>query len=130
MRISCSQILLAAAAAVAAQALTAEPTKTTTTTKTATTTMTTLPCTASSTSGAFYDLRPDMAVALAPGGKARMGVQSTDYAARGYDYGANFTLNICAPVVEPVTGVMGVDKNLWANVSAYYKVKDEIFSLG
>ncbi|TPX13837.1 uncharacterized protein E0L32_005781 [Thyridium curvatum] len=88
------------------------------------------PCTASSTSGAFFDLSPDMAVAPAEGAKPKKGVPSTDYHARGHDYGYNFTLNICAAVVDPVKDVIGIEKADWRNVSAYYESKGKVFSLG
>lgn len=94
-------------------------------------TTTTLPCTASATSGAFYDLRPDMVLPPVEGAKKpKSGIQLTDYAARGHDYGSNFTLNICAPVVAPVKNVMGLDHNLWGNVSAYYEHNGDVYSLG
>ncbi|RDA82623.1 hypothetical protein CP532_3073 [Ophiocordyceps camponoti-leonardi (nom. inval.)] len=89
-----------------------------------TTTTTTAPaCTATSStgSGAFFDLRPDLA---GPTNKAK------DYHAKGYDYGSNFTLNICGSLVEPVSDVVGVDKKLWANVSAYYTAHDSVYSIG
>ncbi|OAA64389.1 vacuolar sorting receptor [Niveomyces insectorum RCEF 264] len=80
----------------------------------------------------IYDLRPDTAVrpAGAGGAKPKAGVPTADYAARGHDYGANFTLNICAPVVAPVTNVVGVDRAHWGNVSAYYEHNGEVYSLG
>ncbi|RYP91597.1 hypothetical protein DL770_002311 [Monosporascus sp. CRB-9-2] len=97
---------------------------------TATTTATA--CTASSTSGAFYDLRPDMAVkAPEDGSKPALNAPTVDYKARGHDYGSNFTLNICGPVVEPVDGeVHDVKEELWRNISAYYVSKGDVYSLG
>ncbi|RCI15351.1 hypothetical protein L249_6541 [Ophiocordyceps polyrhachis-furcata BCC 54312] len=89
-----------------------------------TTTTTTAPaCTATSStgSGAFFDLRPDLAGST---NKAK------DYHAKGYDYGSNFTLNICGSLVEPVSDVVGIDKKLWANVSAYYMAHDSVYSIG
>ena len=50
--------------------------------------------------------------------------------ARGHDYGANFTINFCAPVVEDIKNVVGVDEKLWKNVSAFYKKDDKIYSIG
>jgi len=93
-------------------------------------TTTTAPCTASSTGGAFYDLRPDIAIAVEEGQKAKKGVRSTDYVSKGHDYGANFTVNICAGVVAPVKEVEDVSEKLWQNVSAYYESKGRIYSLG
>ncbi|KAI1097485.1 mannose 6-phosphate receptor domain-containing protein [Jackrogersella minutella] len=96
-------------------------------------TTTSTACTASSTSGAFFDLRPDMALKLNPGGSKPAhsnGAPVIDYKARGYDYGSNFTMNICGAVVEPVDGVIGVDSGKWQNVSAYYTSKGDVYSLG
>ncbi|KAI0883502.1 mannose 6-phosphate receptor domain-containing protein [Annulohypoxylon maeteangense] len=96
-------------------------------------TTTSTACTASSTSGAFFDLRQDIALKLNPDGSKPAhsnGAPIVDYKAKGYDYGANFTLNICAAVVEPVDGVIGVDSGKWQNVSAYYTSKGDVYSLG
>ncbi|KAI1781382.1 mannose 6-phosphate receptor domain-containing protein [Hypoxylon cercidicola] len=94
-------------------------------------TTTSTACTASSTSGAFFDLRPDMAQKKSPdGSKPAYGAPTVDYHARGYDYGSNFTLNICGAVVEPVDGVIGVEDSKWQNISAYYTSKGDIYSLG
>ncbi|PHH89582.1 hypothetical protein CDD83_5718 [Cordyceps sp. RAO-2017] len=86
-------------------------------------------CTATSStgSGAFFDLRPDMAAVKEQSPKSAV---SKDYRARGYDYGKNFTLNICGAVVDPVTDVVGLKKDLWANVSAYYMSHGNIYSIG
>lgn len=124
------RLLLAAAVAVAmgsGSALSA------TLTASASATSTALPCTASSVSDAFYDLRPDIAVRLPDdeAAKARKkGVRTADYVARGHDFGVNFTVNICGAVVLPVKDVIGVADRLWANVSAYYEEKGKIYSLG
>lgn len=93
-----------------------------------TTTTATHPCTATSTSGAFYDLRPDIAVAVDEGEKPPKGVPTTDYLSKGYDYGSNFTVNICGAVVKPIKDAVGVDKA--QNISAYYEAKGKIYSLG
>lgn len=90
-----------------------------------------LPCTAhSATSGAFYDLN---SIALKPvedGKKAAKNARIESWHARGYDYGSNFTLNICAPVLEEVKDVVGVDSDLWKNVSAYYENGGKKYSIG
>jgi len=93
-------------------------------------TTTTAPCTASSTSGAFYDLRPDIAAVPEEGSKLHRGVRTTDYFAKGYDYNANFTLNICEAVVEPPKNVEGLAESAWKNVSAYYEYKGKVYSIG
>lgn len=87
-------------------------------------------CTATSSTntGAFFDLRPDIAHQEEKG-KHKAGM-TKDYHSRGYDYGKNFTLNICGSVVDPVSDVIGVDKNKWANVSAYYTSHGSVYSIG
>ena len=50
--------------------------------------------------------------------------------ARGYDYGTNFTLNFCAPVIETLTDVVGIAEGLWGNVSAYYEMNGKTYSIG
>lgn len=102
-----------------------DPTKTSTETTPAHT-----PCVATATNGAFFDLRPDIAIAVAEGEKAPRGTPTEDYIARGWDYGYNFTLNICEPVLKKVEDVVGVDKELWSNISAYYEADGKIYSLG
>ncbi len=102
-----------------------EPSKSTTST-----TSTVTPCVATSTSGAFYDLRPDTAIIVPADAKAPKGIPTVDYIARGWDYGSNFTLNICDAVVKPVEDVVGVEKGMWKNVSAYYESKGNVYSLG
>ncbi|KOS18997.1 putative mannose 6-phosphate receptor-like protein [Escovopsis weberi] len=85
--------------------------------------------TASTGTGAFFDLRPDTA-SLQESGKTPKSAVTKDYHARGWDYGKNFTLNICGPVVEPVEDVVGLKKGLWADVGAYYTSHDDVYSLG
>ena len=53
--------------------------------------------------------------------------------AKGYDYGVNFTMNFCAPVVEDLQdtkGVEGVEEKMWRNVSGYYKREGKVYSIG
>ncbi|KAI5294459.1 Cation-independent mannose-6-phosphate receptor [Ascosphaera acerosa] len=57
-------------------------------------------------------------------------VRSESWRARGYDYGANFTMNICAPVVEELGDVVGVQEGLRKNVSAFYTKDDKVYSIG
>jgi cation-dependent mannose-6-phosphate receptor len=75
-------------------------------------------------------LRPDTAIIVPEDAKAPKHVPTVDYIARGWDYGSNFTLNICGAVVKGVEDVVGVEKSLWQNVSAYYESKGKVFSLG
>ncbi|CAM1505204.1 Fc.00g108410.m01.CDS01 [Cosmosporella sp. VM-42] len=84
--------------------------------------------TSSSGSGAFFDLRPDMAIVPSKGSH-KSGV-TKDYFSKGYDYGKNFTLNICGAVVDQVSDVVGIGSSNWANVSAYYSSHGEVYSIG
>lgn len=121
-----SHLLLLAISALTGVSLAEDVSKTTTASATPVVT----PCVATATSGAFFDLRPDTAVVVADGEKQHKGVHTEDYVARGWDYGSNFTLNICDAVVKKVEDVEGVDKALWRNVSAYYEAKGKVYSLG
>jgi cation-dependent mannose-6-phosphate receptor len=90
-------------------------------------------CTATNPkSGAFFDLRPDIAIKPpSDGSKAKGGVPIKDYKVNGYDYGSNFTLNICGPVVEDIANVRGnINQEQWKNISAYYQSKGDTYSLG
>lgn len=123
MRLLSSPTTVLALLSLASSSLAADADKTTTT----------APCTATSTSGSFYDLRPDIAIkAPADGSKPAHsnGAPTVDYRARGYDYGWNFTMNLCGPVVEKIDNVVGVDKGTWQNISAYYVSKGSVYSLG
>ncbi|KAK4153569.1 mannose-6-phosphate receptor binding domain-containing protein [Chaetomidium leptoderma] len=122
-----SRGFLLAIAALAGVSAADEATKTA---SASTSTAVVTPCVATATSGAFFDLRPDAAVAVAEGEKAPKGIPTEDYIARGWDYQTNFTLNICNAVVNKVDDVVGVEKPLWRNVSAYYETKGKVYSLG
>lgn len=88
------------------------------------------PCTIASTTGSFYDLRPLSILHPADGKKAGKNDKTDSWHARGYDYKSNFTLNICAPVVEDVEGIVGINRDHWKNVSAFYEFEDKTYSLG
>lgn len=94
-----------------------------------TTTMTA--CTATSTNGgSFFDLRPDIAIAPKKDSKHKRG-PTEDYQVKGYDYGYNFTLNICESVIKIPDSVVGIDSNQYKNISAYYTAESgKIYSLG
>lgn len=78
------------------------------------------PCTIHSPStGSFYDLRPLQAFGPSHPSKSSPSTNSS-WHARGYDYPANFSVNICGPVVENLTDVDGVSKTRAANISAFY----------
>ncbi|KAF1816438.1 mannose 6-phosphate receptor domain-containing protein [Eremomyces bilateralis CBS 781.70] len=87
------------------------------------------PCTIRSHStGTFFDLNP---IAVHPVKKALSGAESPhSWRAKGYHYAANFSVNFCAPVVEEVKDVVGVEKGLWGNVSAFYEMGGKVYSLG
>jgi cation-dependent mannose-6-phosphate receptor len=92
------------------------------------------PCTLHSpTTGSYFDLST---ISLSPPsnkGSHKSDERTTSWHARGYDYGADFMLNICAPVIEDLAemgGVKGVEEGRWANVSGYYEWGGERFSIG
>lgn len=95
-------------------------------------TPTTTACTATSTNGgSFFDLRPDIAVAPKKDSKHSRRVQNEDYTVKGYDYGYNFTLNICDAVLKAPENVVGVESALYKNVSAYYTTESgKVYSIG
>ncbi|KAF7163960.1 hypothetical protein CNMCM5623_008621 [Aspergillus felis] len=91
------------------------------------------PCVARSpATGLYYDLnaisvsRPD----TSDGKKGSKNAPKESWHAKGHDYHANFTLNICAPVVEDIKDVVGVERDRWKNVSAYYEKEGKTYSLG
>ncbi|KAF2160479.1 hypothetical protein M409DRAFT_70443 [Zasmidium cellare ATCC 36951] len=87
------------------------------------------PCTITSpSSGAFFDLTSLQL--LDPKESKAKHPREHSWNATGYDLGYNFTINVCGPVIEPIEDVVGVDKALWKNVSAYYKQDGKIYSLG
>jgi hypothetical protein len=89
------------------------------------------PCTITSpNNNYFYDLNDLSVPALVDGHAARKGGRNESWHARGYDYPYNFTLNFCAPVVENLTHVVGVEERLWRNVSAFYILDGETYSIG
>lgn len=90
------------------------------------------PCVATSTSGAFYDLRDDIASPMKEGEKERAHkgpIEDYTYA-KPHDWPYNFTMNICAPAVKTVKDVVGVEKAQWKNISAYYEAGGKTYSLG
>jgi cation-dependent mannose-6-phosphate receptor len=91
------------------------------------------PCVARSpTTGLYFDLS---ALSLSPpelkdGKKVVKDARDDSWHAKGHDYPANFTINICAPVVENVTDVVGIESSRWKNVSAYYERDNKVYSIG
>lgn len=87
------------------------------------------PCTITSPfTGSFFDLTslqiPDPKVST------KKNPRTNSWNATGYDLGYNFTVNVCGPVLEPLEDVVGVDKHLWKNVSAYYTHHGKTYALG
>ncbi|KAI8943412.1 hypothetical protein NX059_001424 [Plenodomus lindquistii] len=85
----------------------------------------------SPTSERFFDLNPLRR--LPPSESDKKSKKEGDegsWHARGYDYGANFTINFCGPVVEELDAVQDLDKGLWRNVSAFYEKGDKQFAIG
>jgi hypothetical protein len=86
------------------------------------------PCTIRSpSSGLFFDLN---ALSMQPPKDAKDKDAVESWHVKGYDYGSNFTLNFCAPVVEDIGVVEGVDEALWKNVSAFYTAGKKTYSIG
>jgi len=88
------------------------------------------PCTIVSPTGRFFDLNPIRRMPLKDGEKKNKGDSDGSWHAKGYDYGANFTLNFCGPVVEELHDVQDLDKDLWRNVSAFYEDGKKVFAIG
>lgn len=80
--------------------------------------------------GAFYDLNTIAVQPLKDHKTAHKDDRDESWHARGYDYGKNFTINFCAPVIETLEDVVNVPKSLWKNVSAYYTDGESIYSIG
>ncbi|KAI9827952.1 MAG: Cation-independent mannose-6-phosphate receptor CI-MPR [Phylliscum demangeonii] len=90
------------------------------------------PCTIHSLhTGSFFDLTP-ISVARPAAGKKKTGKEgrAESWHAKGHDYPANFTLNVCAPAIEDVQHVVGVDRDRWRNISAFYERDGHTYSIG
>lgn len=91
----------------------------------------TKPCSVlNSANGHFYDLN---AIRLQPPKdqkKAHKDDRTESWHARGYDYDTNFTLNICAPVIEPLESAVDIKESLVRNISAFYTVGKKTYSIG
>lgn len=90
------------------------------------------PCTIRSpTTGLDFDLS---GLSVLPpkedGQKSNKPEKVESWMARGYDSGVNYTINICAPVVEDLEDVVGVSESLWQNVSSFYTSAGKTYSLG
>ena len=80
--------------------------------------------------GNFYDLNAITVQPLKDHKKAHKDDRDESWHARGYDYDKNFTMNFCAPVIEPLDSVVGIEDELVKNVSAFYTHRGETYSIG
>ena len=80
--------------------------------------------------GNFYDLNTITVQPLQNHKKAHKDDRLESWHVKGYDYDANFTINFCAPVIEPLEEVVGIKENLVKNVSAFYTSHDKTYSIG
>ena len=88
------------------------------------------PCTiVSPTTERFFDLN-GLRRTLPKEGEKKKDADEGSWHAKGYDYGANFTVNFCGPVVEELNDVRDLDKKLWRNVSAFYERGDRQYAIG
>lgn len=89
------------------------------------------PCTiVSPVTEAYYDLNTIAVQPLIDHKPAHKDDKKESWHARGYDYGTNFTLNFCRPVIEDLKDVVGVQESHWKNVSAFYRYNDKVYSIG
>jgi cation-dependent mannose-6-phosphate receptor len=91
------------------------------------------PCTVSSSTGSFYDLRSLAILSHTDDKKKTKGAKTDDWHVKGWDYQdskANFTLNICAPVVDPIESAVGISNDRVKNISAYYTLGSKNYSIG
>ena len=89
------------------------------------------PCTAHNpNNGQFYDLNSLTVQPIQNHKKAHKDDRTESWKARGYDYNTNFTINFCAPVIEPLDDVVGIKDSLVKNVSAYYTMDGKTYSIG
>ncbi|KAL9611196.1 MAG: hypothetical protein Q9167_004144 [Letrouitia subvulpina] len=82
------------------------------------------------TTNAYYDLNAITAQPLKDHKKAHKDDRTENWHAWGYDYGTNFSLNFCAPVIKPPESAVGIEKDLLKNISAFYEYKGETYSIG
>lgn len=90
-----------------------------------------IPCTIRSpNTRTFYDLRSLSLSLPDPDKKPKSGARTESWSAKGWDYNANFSMNICEPVIEDVKDFYGIRETQWRNVSAFYKKDGKTFSIG
>ncbi len=89
------------------------------------------PCTIwNPSNGNFYDLNTITVQPLVNHKTAHKDDRTESWHARGYDYGTNFTINFCAPVIEDLKDVEGIKSDMAKNISAFYRIGDKTFSIG
>ncbi|PVH98720.1 mannose 6-phosphate receptor domain-containing protein, partial [Periconia macrospinosa] len=89
------------------------------------------PCTAiSPTTARFFDLNPMHRSPPDDDKKKSKDTEEGSWHAKGYDYGANFTINFCGPVVEKLDSVVDLDKDVKKNVSAFYEKGGKTYAIG
>lgn len=89
------------------------------------------PCTVHNpANGYFYDLNSITVKPLENHKKAHKDDRTESWHARGYDYNTNFTLNFCAPVIESLENVVGIEDDMVKNISAFYTVGKKTYSIG
>ncbi|KAL9102731.1 MAG: hypothetical protein Q9163_002162 [Psora crenata] len=91
------------------------------------------PCTIYNPSnGNFYDLNTIRVHPLENHKKTHKDDRIESWHVRGWDYGLNFTMNFCAPVIEDLSKeeVEGVKGDAVKNISAFYRAGDKTYSIG
>ncbi|KAG8534125.1 uncharacterized protein KY384_000969 [Bacidia gigantensis] len=89
------------------------------------------PCTINNpNNNKFYDLNTITVPPIEKHHKKHKDDKIESWHARGWDYGTNFTINFCAPVIEDLKDVEGISGDAVKNISAFYKTKDRTFSIG
>ena len=54
----------------------------------------------------------------------------SDWIVKGLDYGANFSINICGPVIADTSGAQGVGEEARGSVGAFYEMNGTMYSIG
>ena len=80
--------------------------------------------------GGYYDLNKITVPPLQNHKKVHKDDREESWHARGYDYGTNFTINFCAPVIESLKDVEGIKESNVQNISAFYKLGSKTYSIG
>jgi hypothetical protein len=73
----------------------------------------------------FFDLRK-----LQREHVPKKGPPQTDWIIKGLDYGANFSINICGPVIADASRVEGISEKEKDAVGAFYEKNGTMYSIG